>query len=235
MRMQSVVENGLLEQSRRKNSTQHADMLLSERDVFADQNSYASPPAFQADTVATKELTTAVSKPAATLVSPPTSLADEMDIHDQPDGEGEHASAVYTPSSGSRHSSRQPRQVERYIPEVHFVKTTKPTTTYPQPARRSSFGGAGARKITPGLSSGQKKSASRPSSSHGKKSLSPSVEKKSERHSISSTSFGQYSKVPKPERANLLDDDDDPDAESLRLIRELQEQEFSLRRRAGRT
>ncbi|KAL4917459.1 hypothetical protein BDW62DRAFT_84394 [Aspergillus aurantiobrunneus] len=223
IRVQVVVENGLLEQSPRKSSTQNAEMFLAEKDLLADQNSYASPPTVQADTVATKELTATVSKPAATLVSPPTSLADEMDIHDQVDGEGEHASAVYTPSSGSRHSSRQPRQVERYMPEVHF-KTTK---SIPEPARRSSFG-ASVRKTTPGLPSGSKKSASRPSSSHG-----PLVEKKFERHATSLTSLDQHGKGCKSEQAGLLDND--PDAESLRLIRELQEQEFSLRRRAGRT
>ncbi|KAL4785806.1 hypothetical protein BJX76DRAFT_153849 [Aspergillus varians] len=223
--MQPAVEHDLLEQSPRKNSTEQADMVLAEKDMLADQNSYASPPAFQADTVSTKELTTTLSKPAAALVSPPTSLADEMDIHDQAEGEGEHA--IYTPSSGSRHSSRQPRQVERYMPEVHFAKVIKPTTTIPQPMRRSSFG-VTVRKTTPGI--GPKKSASRPSSSHGKTSLSPSTEKKSERYAMSSTPFGQHSKT---EHESLLDDD--PDAESLRLIRELQEQEFSLRRRAGRT
>ncbi|KAL4998123.1 JmjC domain-containing histone demethylation protein 1 [Aspergillus recurvatus] len=227
---QEVVENGVLDQSSRKSSAQHVDGLSAEKALLADQNSYASPPAFQADTVAAKELPATVSKPAAALVSPPTSLADEMDIHDQVDAVGEHASAMYTPSSGSRQSSRQPRQVERYMPEVHFAKTTKSTTTIPQTARRSSFGSSG-RKTTPGLSSGPKKSGSRPSSSHGKKSLSPSVEKKSERHAIFSTPFGQHGKGSKSEHAPL---DGDPDAESLRLIREIQEQEFGLRRRAGR-
>ncbi|RDW74718.1 [Histone H3]-lysine-36 demethylase [Aspergillus mulundensis] len=224
-RAQEVAENGTLEHPPRESSAQRA-----EKDLLADQRSYASPPAFQPDTVATKELTAAVSKPAGALVSPPTSLADEMDIQEQVDGEGEHASAMYTPSSGSRHSSRQPRQIERYMPEVHFAKTTKSASTIPQPARRSSFGST-VRKTTPGLSSGPKKSASRPSSSHGKKSLSPSVEKRSERHAFPPSSFVQHGKDPRSDHAIL---DDDPDAESLRLIRELQEQEFGLRRRAGR-
>ncbi|KAL4874164.1 hypothetical protein BDV12DRAFT_3112 [Aspergillus spectabilis] len=231
-RVQLGVDNDLLEGSPKKSSTQHADMFIAEKDLLADQNSYASPPAFQADAVASKELTASVSKPAATLVSPPTSLADDMDIHDQVDGEAEHAAAIYTPSSGSRHSSRQPRQIDRYMPEVHFVKSTNPATTDPQPARRSSFS-ASIRKTTPGVPSGPRKPASRPSSSHSKKSFSPSAEKRLERHATFSTSPGQHGKGPKLERSNVFEDD--PDAESLRLIRELQEQDFGLRRRAGRT
>ncbi|KAL4806474.1 JmjC domain-containing histone demethylation protein 1 [Aspergillus unguis] len=208
-----------------KNSAQHSD-IFAEKELLTDQHSYASPPAYQADAVATKELAASVSKPAATLVSPPTSLADETDIHDQVDGEGEHA--IYTPSSGSRHSSRQPRHVERYMPEVHFAKATKSGTTAPQSGRRSSFSSS-VRKTTPGLSSGSKKSSSRPSSSHGKKSLSPAVEKKVD--AALSTSPG-YLKDFKLAREPIRDDD--PDAESLRLAREMQEQEFGLRRRAGR-
>jgi F-box/leucine-rich repeat protein 10/11 len=229
-RLQAVVDDAVLEKYPQlaKGNSHHPDAMLVDREMLAGQNSYASPPAFQADGIANKELTATVSKLAATLVSPPTSLADEMDIHDQVDGEGEHAAALYTPSSGSRHSSRQPRQVERYMPEVHFVKTIK-SAGNPQPARRSSFSAASTamRKSTPGASSGPRKSASRPSSSHGKKSMSPSVEKKFERHAASSASPSQQSRGPKLA-------EDDADAESMRLIREIQEQEFGLRRRAGR-
>ncbi|KAL2844325.1 JmjC domain-containing histone demethylation protein 1 [Aspergillus pseudoustus] len=228
-RVQPIVDAGLLENSPRlaKGNSHHPDAMLVDTEVLAGQNSYASPPAFQTDGIANKDLTASVSKLTATLVSPPTSLADEMDIHDQVDGEGEHA-ALYTPSSGSRHSSRQPRQTERYMPEAHFVKSTKPGGN-PQPARRSSFSAASTsvRKSTPSASSGPKKSASRPSSSHGKKSLSPSVEKKFERHAASSTSPSQHGKGVKLAES-------DADAESMRLIREIQEQEFGLRRRAGR-
>ncbi|KAL4885358.1 hypothetical protein BJY04DRAFT_231863 [Aspergillus karnatakaensis] len=230
--VQVVVDTGMLEASPRKDSAQHADMFPAEKDMLADQNSYASPPAFQADAIASKDLTTTVPKPVATLVSPPTSLADEMDIHDQADGEGEHTAVIYTPSSGSRHSSRQPRQVDRYMPEVHFVKSTKPAPANPPQARRSSFS-VSMRKTTPGISSGPRKAASRPSSSHSKKSFSPAAEKKPERQAAFSTSPGQHGKGPKLERPNVFDED--TDAESLRLIRELQEQEFGLRRRAGRT
>ncbi|KKK14125.1 hypothetical protein P175DRAFT_0493926 [Aspergillus ochraceoroseus IBT 24754] len=218
-----------------KPTSPHAEMVQVEKEEApSGQNSYASPPAFQADTVVTEEVNAAsVSKPVATLVSPPTSLADEMDMHDHADAEGGGGGhAIHTPTTGSRHSSRQPRHVERYMPDVHFVKSAKPTT-HSQITRRSSFNGtSGVQKNPPGQSSAPKKSASRPSSSHGKKSFSPSVEKKSDRHAISSTSPSQHGKAPKSDHASVAEND--PDAESLRLIRELQEQEFGLRRRAGR-
>ncbi|KAL3457717.1 hypothetical protein BJX64DRAFT_243599 [Aspergillus heterothallicus] len=228
-RVQTTVDTSLLDKSPRlaKGSIHPPDAMVVDREVLVGQNSYASPPAFQTDGIANKELTASVSRLTTTLVSPPTSLADEMDIHDQADGEGEHA-ALYTPSSGSRHSSRQPRQVERYMPEVHFIKSTKPGGNL-QPVRRSSFSAASTSvdKNTPSAWSGPKKSASRPSSSHSKKSLSPSVGKKFERHLASSTSPSQHGKGTKIA-------ENDADAESMRLIREIQEQEFGLRRRAGR-
>ncbi|PYH88031.1 JmjC domain-containing histone demethylation protein 1 [Aspergillus ellipticus CBS 707.79] len=223
-------------------SVSHAEQDYSQPDMVdkeapPGQTSYASPPAFQTDTVDAKEMDSApVSKPTATLVSPPTSLADETDVpHEHADGEGEHGVVLHTPTSSSRHSSRQPRQVERYAPEFHVLKTTTTTTTtkpvtHTPTARRSSFGGssAGPPKSTPGLSSGPKKSSSRPSSSsHAKKSFWAMDEKK-DRHMASSISPGQTGKNPK--RAV----DEEPDAESLRLIRELQEQEFGLRKRSTR-
>ncbi|PWY92928.1 JmjC domain-containing histone demethylation protein 1 [Aspergillus heteromorphus CBS 117.55] len=205
---------------------------MVEKEAPLGQTSYASPPAFQTDTMDAKEMDSApVSKPTATLVSPPTSLADETDVpHEHADGEGEHGVVLHTPTSSSRHSSRQPRQVDRYVPEVHVLKPTKPPTHTPT-ARRSSFGGssAGVRKSTPGPSSGSKTSSSRPSSSsQAKKSFWPTDERKGDRHAASSASPGHTGKNPK--RAV----DEEPDAESLRLIRELQEAEFGLRKRSTR-
>lgn len=208
-------------------------MMSAEKEAQVDQTSYASPPAFQTDPVIAKEINadSVSSKPAASLVSPPTSLADETDVpHEHADGDGEHTAVLHTPTSSSRHSSRQPRHVERYVPEVHIVKNTKPSTHTPA-ARRSSFGAssAGTRKTTPGPSSGSKKSSSRPSSSHTKKNFSPTTEKRFDR-SVPSPDPG--AKNLKRERATAADEE--PDAESLRLIRELQEQEFGLRKRATR-
>ncbi|PYH47755.1 [Histone H3]-lysine-36 demethylase [Aspergillus saccharolyticus JOP 1030-1] len=204
----------------------------TDKEAPLGQTSYASPPAFQSDTVVTSEVNSALaSKPTATLVSPPTSLVDETDVpNDYADGEGEHVVILHTPTSSSRHSSRQPRQVDRYVPEVSVSKTNKPAT-HMLGARRSSFGASttGVQRSTPGPSSGTKKTASRPSSSHNaKKSFWPTDEKKGERTTASSTSPSQINKSTK--RAA----DDEPDAESLRLIRELQEAEFGLRKRSTR-
>ncbi|RAL05079.1 [Histone H3]-lysine-36 demethylase [Aspergillus ibericus CBS 121593] len=211
---------------------QQSDIAVEEKEAALGPTSYASPPAFQTDTVDAKEMDSApVSKPTATLVSPPTSLADETDVpHDHVDGEGDHAVVLHTPTSSSRHSSRQPRQVDRYVPEVHVPKLVKAPTQTPT-ARRSSFGGSsgGGRKSTPGPSSGSKKSSSRPSSSsHAKKSFWSTDDRKGERHAASSTSPGQLGKNSKRVA------DEEPDAESLRLIRELQEAEFGLRKRSTR-
>lgn len=187
----------------------------AEKEAPVGQTSYASPPAFQSDTLVSKDVNPAsLPKPTDSLVSPPTSLADETDVlHDQADGDG----ALHTPNSSSRHSSRQPRHVERYMPEAHakIAKSTHPI------ARRASFGAStsGTRKTTPG----PKKASSRPTSSHGK---TPTADKKAS----ASTSPNQPGKGAKRDRPA----DDAPDAESLRLIRELQEQEFGLRKRSTR-
>lgn len=215
-----------------KDANWQSGMTVGEKEAPLGPTSYASPPTFQTDTVDAKEINSApVSKPTATLVSPPTSLADETDVpQEQADGEGDHVVVLHTPTSSSRHSSRQPRQVDRYMPETHVPKPTKGTTHTPT-ARRSSFGGSsgGVRKSTPGPSSGSKKSASRPSSSsHAKKSFWATDEKKGDRHAATSTSPGQ------PGKNSKRVADEEPDAESLRLIRELQEAEFGLRKRSTR-
>ncbi|GKZ38496.1 JmjC domain-containing histone demethylation protein 1 [Aspergillus brasiliensis] len=215
-----------------KDFNRQSGVTTGEKEAPLGPTSYASPPTFQTDTVDAKELDSApVSKPTATLVSPPTSLADETDVpQEQADGEGDHVVILHTPTSSSRHSSRQPRQVDRYMPEAHVAKPAKGTNHTPT-ARRSSFGGSssGVRKSTPGPSSGSKKSASRPSSSsHAKKSFWATDEKKGDRHAATSTSPGQPGKNPKRVA------DEEPDAESLRLIRELQEAEFGLRKRSAR-
>lgn len=184
---------------------------------------YASPPVLHADSVETKDVNSlsASSKPTASLVSPPTSLADEMEVVQ--DGEpfasveGEVHTALHTPNSSSRHSSRQPRHVERFAPETSAVRPTKPA---------NKIASSHIRRTTPGFTSSSKKPASRPSSSHAKKS-SPMVERTFDRHATTSLS---------PHQSKHLKhhiSEEDPDAESLRLIRELQEEEFGLRRRRG--
>ncbi|KAE8416839.1 hypothetical protein BDV36DRAFT_296699 [Aspergillus pseudocaelatus] len=206
-------------------------MVVAEKEAPVAQNSYASPPTFQTDDVVAKEVNSgSVPQPAVSLVSPPTSLADETDVlQDHADAEGEHSTVLQTPTSSARHSSRQPRHVDRYMPEIHVVKPSKSSVHTPT-ARRPSFGASstGTHRTTPGPSSGSKKSSSRPSSSHAK---TPTADKKTDRHATL-TSPGQTGKHMKRERATGADGE--PDAESMRLIRELQEQEFGLRKRAAR-
>lgn len=59
--------------------SQQPDMVAAEKEAPVAQNSYASPPTFQTDDVVAKEVNSAsVPQPAVSLVSPPTSLADEI-------------------------------------------------------------------------------------------------------------------------------------------------------------
>lgn len=187
---------------------------------------YASPPVFHADSVDAKKdnALSVSSKPTTSLVSPPTSLADEMDVVPEHEAfasvEGEAPTALHTPNSSSRHSSRQPRHAERFVLEATASRAPKAT---------GRTGSSNVRRTTPGpLPPSSKKPSSRPSSSHAKKS-SPMVEKRFDRHLASSLSPNQTSKHTKHHGG-----EEEPDAESLRLIRELQEEEFGLRKRSTR-
>jgi F-box/leucine-rich repeat protein 10/11 len=188
---------------------------------------YASPPAFQPDSGDAKDLNSisvSSSKPATSLVSPPTSLADEMDVVQEGDAvqsvEGEASTAFHTPNSSSRHSSRQPRHVDRYAPDITASRVSKPVG-------RATSSTIGVRKTTPAPPSSARKPSSRPSSSHAKKS-SPMYEKHFNRHAPTSLSPRQH------KHTQHITGDEDADEESLRLIRELQEQEFGLRKRSTR-
>ncbi|KAJ5205773.1 Zinc finger PHD-type [Penicillium cf. griseofulvum] len=201
---------------------------LPEADEAAqNQTLYASPPpAFQAESVDAKGLNSvsvSSSKPTTSLVSPPTSLADEMDGVQEGDAvqsvEGEVSTALHTPNSSSRHSSRQPRHVDRFAPDAS-------TARGPKPAARASSSTIGARRTTP-VTASTRKPSSRPSSSHAKKS-SPMYEKHFHRHAPTSLSPRQH------KHTHHITGDEDADEESLRLIRELQEQEFGLRKRSTR-
>lgn len=188
------------------------------------QASYASPPVFQSDSVEGQEVkpvSVSSSKPTASLVSPPTSLADETDVIQEgavASVEGE-PTALQTPNSSSRHSSRQPQHVQRYAPEGS-------TTRAPKPAGHATT--AAVRRTTPIPQTSARKPSSRPSSSYAKKS-SPMVEKRFDHHASASLSPRQSTK-----KHHMADHDPDVDAESLRLIRELQEQDFGLRKRSTR-
>lgn len=199
--------------------------------LHLDHVSYASPPAVKADVDSNSVAAMAVqaTEPAVSLVSPPTSLAGDIDLvsrhrHEemQETVDVDH-DALHTPTSSSRHSSRQPRQVERYVPQVPPAKlTTKQASSSTRHAASSGI------KSSSAPSSTMKKPASRPTSSH-KTSASSAHDKMSV--SAVSPQVSQ-SKGVKRERASF--GETGADEESLRLIRELQEQDFGLRRRAAR-
>lgn len=199
------------------------DQPIKESETHIGPALYASPPAFHADLIEGKDVTSmsVSSKPTASLVSPPTSLADEMDVVQDGEAlasvEGEAPNALHTPNSSSRHSSRQPRHGERPAQEATANRVSKPVSI---PAS------APIRRTTPAFATSSKKPSSRPSSSHAKKS-SPMVERHFERHAPNSLSPHQL------KHAKHFIGEEDTDAESLRLIRELQEEEFGLRRRRG--
>ncbi|KAJ5102824.1 hypothetical protein N7532_003353 [Penicillium argentinense] len=191
-------------------------------DQISVNQTYASPPVFQADLDMKDSNSLSVSsKPTTSLVSPPTSLADEMDVVQDGEAmasvEGEAPNALHTPNSSSRHSSRQPRHVERFVPEATSARPSKPPGRTALPTSRTTPG------HQTGHQSSAKKPSSRPSSSHAKKS-SPMIEKRFERHATTSLSPHQ------PKHVNHQTEEEE---QSLRLIRELQEAEFGLRRRRG--
>lgn len=189
------------------------------------QKLYVSPPVYHTDSIDVKDSNAlpASPKPTTSLVSPPTSLVDEVEVI--PDGEALASvevgapTALHTPNSSSRHSSRQPRHVENLAPEGTARRGSKTTS-------RVSL--SKLRRTTPGPLPASKKPSSRPSSSHAKKSA-PMVEKRFDRKVASSLSPLQTSKHTKHHIA-----ENDPDAESLRLIQQLQEEEFGLRKRSTR-
>ena len=190
-----------------------ANMAEAEQSGALGQTSYASPPTFKTDTLVPKDVESmgVSSQLTASLVSPPTSHADETDVPEHADGEGEHAPTIHTPTSSSRHSSRQPRHAETQ-PTGKVSKSGSHSS-----ARHASFAASASARKTPPGPGPSKKPTSRPSSSHTKKSMSPMAE----RHGTSTHSKHEPT--------------DDPDPETSRLIKELQGQEFGLRKRTART
>jgi F-box/leucine-rich repeat protein 10/11 len=164
------------------------------------------------------------------LASPPNSHEDDVEV--SPTATENSTLEIQTPKSNSRHSSRQPKQVDRYVPEQ--PRTTKASKSSPADRRlSSSTTGSTAiaadtsafpnlKQPSPGTGRTSRRgssilSAPKTSPSLTTKSLSPNAVPRQERKSQSG-SFGEI----------------DADPESLKLIRELQEQEFGLRRRGGR-
>ena len=165
------------------------------------RTSYASPPTLQTDDVlaASKDMEPAVSS----LVSPPTSHVDEMDVERPPP---------------SRHSSRKDRIVGRHVPEMVLPVASS------SPRHRNAKGDPSSTRIK-SVPSSSSPNRSKPSPSKRSASRSKWSAAKSPlvRKSVPAKIMDTY--------ASGNDEANDPDAESMRLIRELQEQDFGLRRR----
>ncbi|PGH19049.1 hypothetical protein AJ79_00083 [Helicocarpus griseus UAMH5409] len=245
-----------------------------------NQTLYASPPSLKADLVPPSEVTSvhATTAPASSLVSPPTSLADDMEVdHNHPDGKGlvkseQQNGIVHSPTSTSHNAPHQPRLVvHETVPGAEASRTaatrlqasssiiTGPTdlsVTVPSSSTSTSL-----MKKPSSISS----SSSRPSSSHNrpnapssssiaphhppsklereKKQHTPVVDKKREgshpsshhsQHGSPTSPHHHRSKLMRNERGSFSSEADaDPD--TLRLIREMQEQDFGLRKRPART
>ncbi|KAL2367818.1 PHD finger and JmjC domain-containing protein, variant 3 [Blastomyces gilchristii SLH14081] len=271
-------------------ATAHSELTQS-------QTSYASPPTLKADLVPPSEVTSslpATTAPASSLVSPPTSLADDMEVDpNQTDGEtkaavkneqqqqqqqyGELSVVDDATATLSRNSSSHPRLVPEATVLAGEHKTTAtaaraPPATVTAPSDLSvtiPSSSTSTSIIKKPSSYSLSSSSSRPSSSHHRtnalplpsssstssfkqeretKQHNPVVDKKRvegshpsphpNRHSnsrTSPTSPHQRNKLTSRDTTRGSFSDADADPETLRLIREMQEQDFGLRKRPSRT
>lgn len=264
-------------------------------ELTTNQTSYASPPTLKADLVTSSEVTASLSAttgPASSLVSPPTSLADDMEVDpNQTDGEAKPAvkneqqqqehyggrsvvnDALTTLCrNASRHQRHAP---EATVPAAEVGSRKMTTATRAPPATVTAPSDLSVAIPSPSASTSilKKPSSSslsspspRPSSSYHRtnvhpfpsstsslkhemetKQHNPVVDKKrlegryppnqlnsnnNNRHT-SPTSPHRRSKLTGRDRGSFSDPDADPD--TLRLIREMQEQDFGLRKRPSRT
>ncbi|EEH11393.1 JmjC domain-containing protein [Histoplasma capsulatum G186AR] len=264
-------------------------------ELATNQTSYASPPTLKADLVTASEVTASLSAttgPASSLVSPPTSLADDMEVDpNQTDGEAkpavkneqqqqEHYGGRSVVSDAlttlCRNASRHQRHApEATVPAAEVGSRKMTTATRAPPATVTAPSDLSVAISSPSASTSilKKPSSSslsspspRPSSSYHRtnvhpfpsstsslkhemetKQHNPVVDKKrlegshpppqpnssnNNRHT-SPTSPHRRSKLTGRDRGSFSDPDADPD--TLRLIREMQEQDFGLRKRPSRT
>ncbi|KAK2821092.1 hypothetical protein FQN49_007721 [Arthroderma sp. PD_2] len=188
--------------------------------VIRESPLYSSPPAANSEIDAAPEHPIAPESvlPIGSLVSPPTSLVDDIDgALSSLDGEkgkvidGERnidkPLSIHTPTSISYQPSRYP-------------PISLNTSAGDTPKQRASKDRGFATASTSGLSPSspvRSKASSRPGSSH---------------HTNDSTS-GPSSARRAHDRASFAEVDADPD--SIKLIRQLQEEDFGLRRRAAKS
>jgi hypothetical protein len=169
------------------------------------------------------------------LASPPNSHEDDVEV--SPTATENGAMDLQTPKSNSRHSSRQPKQVDRYVPDPS--STTKLSKSSPADAdRRLSSSTTASCSIAvdtstfPNLNqhtSGTGRFSRRESSVLSKAQTSPAAAKSTSPNAAPGGGMGLERKSQSGSFGEL-----DADPESLKLIRALQEEEFGLRRRSVR-
>lgn len=211
---------------------------------------------------------------ANSLVSPPDSLHNDGNNHSSPtiqpskpdiyhptDVNGENGNnsgndptsspsdPLQTPkSAASRHSSRQPKKVERYVPDAgggasgggeHGAKQPRSTIACDgkgvkkEPRRGSSSTGISARAESSKSRAGSRRASTSTSVVAAPEALLSHPHNKQASSSPKSDGAGGGSGTGAGTHSVSAVDSETADEESLRLIRLLQEDEFGLRRRAG--
>lgn len=201
------------------------------------QSLYASPPTLKADSIPSAEDGYA---PAATgvattsLVSPPTSHSDDVDNVSVSDIRNSTLTAPSPPrrasvSSRSRETVRRPKDPSQLSPitkeEVSEVNDTRSFDTSTELTSQAMIDPPSAGHVNPGRTVHRQ---GRTTPSDGNQA----TDKHGRERSSSLASPSQQLKSEERDRASVTETD--ADSESLRLIRELQEQEFSLRTRGTR-
>ncbi|KAI9738801.1 MAG: JmjC domain-containing histone demethylation protein 1 [Cirrosporium novae-zelandiae] len=174
--------------------------------------------------------------PIGPLASPPESLLNDVEeLNEETSPLGDNARTVQTPattSSSSRHSSRQPKQAERYVPEEFPASSSKRERSSPtisKSAKQSPSSGASNRHVLP-YAIGAGASTSK-STSGGSRRASSSARSRST-VSPGAKSVGAASGMSHHKARNRMSlDENFADLETLKLLEELKKGEFGLRRR----
>jgi hypothetical protein len=173
--------------------------------------------------------------PAGSLASPPDSLLQDADFSPTAMANGELTKSIetngggsefggnplHTPNSASRHSSRQPKQIDRYVPDAAST-SQMPASEDARYDRRASSSGISALTSIDGNSRRSSNVSARagetPATMLAQNIKAETPASQDRRVSRGRSSFG----------------DPDMDEESLKLIRALQQEDLGLRRRGAR-
>ena len=221
--------------------TQRTDSINVERRAGGEMDFSGSLRGGAKVDMITLETRESYEQPASSLVSPPASTSDDAG-HSPPAGNG-----TWTPSiSSSRQSSRQPKQIhlqQRNTPESGLVRRAS-TSSYGEITGQKEVGNETSPTVTEPSSSDQQPSHQRPDA---ETTAEPTVSQSQYRRNSS----GQLAQIPNvppnlrssapptqhPKRSPVVrspsvnERSTQEDEESLKLIKELQAQDYGLRRR----